>query len=162
VAGGDAARADPLRGLEELVELQVIVAERAGDGRAPGQVLGDKGADDVRFKALLLVDDVVGNAQMLGDAAGVVDIIQRAAAAGLRRVRNAVLAGQPRLILKLKRQPNDSATVMGEHRRDGRGVYPSGHGYGDGFGLGHGEVSLASSILQACFYVGTCSRVTIF
>jgi hypothetical protein len=28
---------------------------------------------------------------------------------------------------------------LGEHRRDGRGVYPSGHGYGNGFGLGHGE-----------------------
>jgi hypothetical protein len=76
VAGGDAARADALRGLQKLVELQVVVAERAGNRRAPGQVLGDKGPDDVGFEALLLVDDVIGNAQVLGDAAGVVHIVQ--------------------------------------------------------------------------------------
>ena len=136
VAGGDAAGADALRGLEELVELEVVVAERAGNGRAPGKVLGDKGPDDVGFKALLLVDDVVGNAQVLGHAAGVVNIVQRTAAAGLRRVGNSVLAGQPRLIPKLERQAHDAiggaVARVGEHRRHRRGVHPSGHGYGNG------------------------------
>ncbi len=102
----DAACADRLRGLEQLVKLEVVVAERAGDGRASCQVLGDKGPDDGLFKPLLLVDDVVGNAKMLSDAAGVVNIIQRTAAAGLGRVWNAVLARQPRLIPKLQSKSN--------------------------------------------------------
>ena len=64
------------RGLKELVELQVVVAERAGNRRAPGEIFADKGTDDVLLEALLLVDDVVGDAQMLGYAAGVVDVVE--------------------------------------------------------------------------------------
>jgi len=55
VAGGDAISADGARGLEQLVELEVVVAERTGNGRAPGEVLGDKGADNILLKALLLL-----------------------------------------------------------------------------------------------------------
>jgi hypothetical protein len=115
----------------KLVELEVVVAERAGNRRAAGEVLATKGGPHP-LEALLLVDDVVGNAQVLGHAAGVVHIVQRAAAAGLRRVGNAVLAGQPRLVPELEGQADDRIAAVGEHRRNRRGVDPSGHGYGNG------------------------------
>ena len=63
------------------------------------------------LEALLLVDDVVGNAEMLGHAARVVDIVERAAAAGLGRVGNAVLAGQPRLVPELQREADDDCAI---------------------------------------------------
>ena len=77
VAGGDAVGADGAGGLKQLVELEVVVAERARDGRAPGEIFVDEGADDIVLEALLLVDDVIGDAQVLGDAAGVVDVVER-------------------------------------------------------------------------------------
>ena len=67
VAGGDAVGADLAGGDEELVELEVVVAEGAGDGRASGEVLADEGLDDVGLEAVLLVDDVVGDVELLGD-----------------------------------------------------------------------------------------------
>ena len=140
VAGGDAIGADGAGGLDECVELEVVVAERAGDGRAAVEILRDEGADDVLLEAGLLVDDVVGDAEVLGDAAGVVDVIQRAAAAGLGCIGNAVLAGQAGLVPELEGEADDRAlriggavVLVGEHGRNRRGVDSSGHGYGDGF-----------------------------
>ena len=46
---------------------------------------------------------------MLGDAAGVVDIIQRTAAAGLGCVGDAVLAGEARLVPELEGEADDRA-----------------------------------------------------
>ena len=81
VAGGDAGGADLACGEQELIELEVVVAERARNGGAAGEILGDEGADDVLLEALLLVDEVVGDAEAVGDAACVVDVVDGAAAA---------------------------------------------------------------------------------
>ena len=108
VPGGDAAGADGARGLEQLVELEVVVAERARDRRASGEVLADEGPHNVLLEALFLVDDVVGDAEVLGDASCVVDIVERAAAAGLGSVGYPVLAGEARLIPELQGQPDDA------------------------------------------------------
>ena len=110
--------ADAARGLEQLVELEMVVAERARDRRASGEILANKRPHHILLEALLLVDDVVGNAQVLGDAAGVVDIIERAAAAGLGRVGDAVLAGEAGLIPELERQADDA--VANRRRRPRR------------------------------------------
>ena len=58
VACGDAVGADLAGGDEELVELEVVVAEGAGDGSAAGEVLADEGLNDFCLESLLLVDDV--------------------------------------------------------------------------------------------------------
>ena len=113
VAGGDAACADGAGGLEQRVELEVVVAERAGDGRAAVEILVDEGADDILLEALLLVDDVVGNAEVLGDAAGVIDIIQGAAAAGLGGIGNAVLACEAGLVPELEGEADDGDAAAG-------------------------------------------------
>ena len=139
VASGDAVGADGARGLEELIELEVIVAKRAGNGRAAGEVLADEGTDNILLEALFLIDDVVGDAEALGDTAGVIHIVQGTATAGLGRVRNAVLAGKAGLIPKLEGEPNDGLARVGEDGRDRRGVDSSGHGDGNGAGWVQGR-----------------------
>ena len=141
VAGGDAVRADGAGGEQELVKLEVVVAEGTGDGGAAVEVLVNEGADYVLLETLLLVDDVVGDAEMLGDATGVVDIVQAAAAAGFWSVRNAVLAGEAGLVPELEGEADYGFAGLGEHGCDGGGVYSSGHGDGDGGLLGHGLAS---------------------
>jgi len=74
---------------------------------------------------------------VLGDMASIVDIVERAAAAGLGSIRDAVLAGEARLIPKLEGEPDDGVTGLSEHGRNRRGVNSSGHGDCDGLGLGH-------------------------
>ncbi len=102
VTSGDAVGADGAGGLEELVELEVVVAERTGNGCAPGQILADEGADDVLLEALLLVDYVIGNAEVFGDMACVIDVVERTATACLGRVGNTMLAGEAGLVPKLE------------------------------------------------------------
>ena len=80
VAGGDAFCADLARGDEELIELHVIVAQGARDGRAAFEIIRDEGADHVALEFALEVHDVERDAEMFGYAAGVVDIVVRAAA----------------------------------------------------------------------------------
>jgi hypothetical protein len=82
VAGGDLCGADAGGHVDEGIELDEVVAEGAGDGGAAVEVVVDEGADDGLFKGVLKVDDVVGDADQLGDVAGVVDIVDGTAAAG--------------------------------------------------------------------------------
>jgi len=117
VAGGDAACADGAGRLDERVELEVVVAERAGNGRASVEILVDEGTNDVALEAVLLVDDVVRNSQVLGYAAGVVYVIQRTAAAGLGSVWNAVPSGEAGLVPELKGEADDCVSTLGEHGR---------------------------------------------
>src|SRR6185312_13004930 len=48
---------------QKLIKLKMVVAQAARDGRAPGKILGDKRTHHVTLKTILVVDDVVGNAQ---------------------------------------------------------------------------------------------------
>ena len=100
-------------GLQKLIELEVVVAERAGNGRAPGEVLAHEGADHVGLEALFLVDDVVGNAEVLGDTARIVDIIERAAT---RRQRLAVFihTDAAPLVPQLHREADEFVTLLFE------------------------------------------------
>ena len=131
VAGGDLCRPDLAGGEEKLVELEVVVAERAGDGRSASEVIVYEGPDDVALETLLLVDDVVGDVERLGDAAGVVDIVEGAAApsgAG----GDAGLSGEAVLIPKLEGEADDVRSLSAEHGGDGGGIDTAGHGDGDG------------------------------
>ncbi len=107
VSGGNRIRADGSRRLQQLVELQMVVAERAGNRRAPGEVLRHKRPHHILLEALLLVHHVVGNAEVLGHAPRVVHVVERAAAARLGRVGNPMLARQPRLIPELEREADN-------------------------------------------------------
>src|SRR5216684_3694033 len=109
----------------------VIVAEAARDGRASGEILGDEGADDVALEALFVIDHVVRNADVLGYAAGVVDVVERAAAAG-DLLGHAFVSGEAALVPELHGQADDVVSLGAEHGGDGGGVNSARHGYGDG------------------------------
>ncbi len=119
VACRDLVGADLASGGEELIELEVIVAESAGNRRAAGEVLVDERTDDLGLEPVLRVDEVVGNAEVLGDAARVVYVVDGTAAA-LHRFGHALAAGEAALIPELQREPDDGVSLGVEHRGDGR------------------------------------------
>src|SRR5580700_4608002 len=80
MAGGDARGANLPGGYQQLIELHVVVAMRARNRGAPREIILDEGTDDGFLEAPFKIDDVMRKPQMFGDAARVVDIIERAAA----------------------------------------------------------------------------------
>ena len=127
VARCDAVRADLAGGDEELIELEVVVAEGAGDGGSSGEVLGDEGLDDLGFEAVLLVDDVVGDVELLGYVAGVVDVVDGAAAA-LDCFGHAFVTGEAALVPELEGEADDLVTLRAQECGDCGGIDSSGHG----------------------------------
>src|SRR5438270_6808992 len=99
----------------------MIVAEAARDGRASGKIIGDEGADDVAFEALFVIDDVIGNADVLGDAACVVDIVEGAAAAG-HLLGHALVSGEAALVPELHGQADDVVSLGAQHGGNGGGI----------------------------------------
>ncbi len=59
MAGCDAVGADLAGCDEELVELEVIVAEGARDGSASGEIFADEWLHDFGFEAVLLIHYIV-------------------------------------------------------------------------------------------------------
>ena len=110
----------------------MIVAEAARDRRAPGNVLLDEGTDHVALETLLVIDDVIWDADLLRDAAGVVNVVERAAAS-LHGLGHALAPGQAALVPKLHGQADDIVPLGAQHGRDGGGIHTARHGYGDGF-----------------------------
>ena len=83
VACGNARCADlPCRHLQ-LIEFHVIVAKRARNRGTARQIILHEWAHDGLLEAPFEIDDVMGNADMLGNAPGVIDVVKRTAA--LRR-----------------------------------------------------------------------------
>ncbi len=116
VAGSNGVEAQQGRPLQEPVELQVSVARDTGVRRPAALVTGNVGPDYVTFEFPREVEHVVGDAELLRYAAGVLDVGHRAAA----RVRGA----SP----ELHRGPDDlMAFSPHQSGSDGR-VHPSGHG----------------------------------
>jgi len=116
VTGGDGFGAG-LRGhVEELVKLDEVVAERARDGSAAGDVVLDEGLDDLLFEALLEVDDVERDAERLGHPARIVDVVERAAAAG--RAAFGDQLGHALLVPELHRHADDGLVFGMQQGRD--------------------------------------------
>ena len=81
---------------------------RARNRRAPRDVLVDEVRDDGPLKLALEIDDVVRDAEAPGDAAGVVQIVEAAAAA----VARLAVA----LVVELHRQTDDVVARFGQQR----------------------------------------------
>src|ERR1035438_689434 len=142
MAGGDFVGSDLTGDDEKLIELEMIVAEAAGDGCASGEILFDKGTHNIALKALFVIDDVVGNAECFGDATGVVDIVDRTAAT-LDGFGHADVSGEAALVPELHGEANEAVAFGAEHGRNGGGVNSSRHGYGDGC-AGHSFVDYSA------------------
>ena len=81
VAGGDRVEAERDRAVEHRGELDLLVAAQAGVRRAAGGVLRHEVLDHVLVEAVAQVPDVEGDPDHVGGAAGVVGVLDRAAAA---------------------------------------------------------------------------------
>ena len=80
VAGGQAIEAEPVGPVQQAVELHGAVALDTGVRRPPRRVLAHVGRHDQAVELLGQVEDVVGDAELLGHPAGVLDVGHRAAA----------------------------------------------------------------------------------
>ena len=109
----------------------MIVAQTAGYGRPSRQILFNKGPHHVLLKALLMIDHIVGDIERLGDAAGVIDIINRTAASA-DMLRHAFVAGKPPLVPELHRQSDNGVPLGAQHGCDSGGIHPARHSYRDG------------------------------
>ena len=69
---------------EEMLKLEAAVALDAGIGRAAVQVLIDKRLDDFLCKQVLIMDDMVRDADLLGNAAGILRVLE--GAAGVQKI----------------------------------------------------------------------------
>src|SRR5438445_8072951 len=106
MAGGNLIGANLPGYNKKLVKLQVIVAETARDRSAPGKVLLDERTHDIALKALLVIDHVVGDAEGLGNAASIVNVVDRTAAA-LDGFGHAFVSRETALVPELHGQAND-------------------------------------------------------
>src|ERR1035441_2538333 len=104
MSGGDLAGAYRIGHLQEAIEFDVVVAERTRNGRAPGQVLFHERFDHVLLELAFEVDHVIRDTDLLGDAAGVVHVVERAAAPGCAFHRK---ARQPALVPELHGEADD-------------------------------------------------------
>ena len=73
--------ADRIGQIQKAVELDKGVAEGTRDGRTPGKIFIDERLDHALFKLAFEVHNVIWNPDMLGNAAGVINIVERTAAA---------------------------------------------------------------------------------
>src|SRR6185437_2590320 len=115
VARGDAVGTDLAGGEQQCVELEVVVAQGAGNRCAAGKVLVDEGAHDLRLEARFLIHQVVRDAKVLGDGAGVVYVVQRTATAA-DVLRHAFVAGEAALVPELEGESDDRVALGAKER----------------------------------------------
>src|SRR5579863_4778016 len=121
MTGGQLLGADLARGDEELLELHVIIAKRARNGSAPGEIVVDKRANHAILESLLEIHDVKRKTEMPRDTARVVNVVERATT--MRR--GAAIASKLReatLVPELHREANDGLGGFVKQRSDGRAV----------------------------------------
>jgi hypothetical protein len=82
------------------------------------------------------VDEVVGDVEVLGYAARIVDVVDGAATA-LHGFRHALTAGEAALVPELEGEADEGMSLGVKQRGDGRRVDAAGHGHGDGVWLRH-------------------------
>ena len=130
VAGGEPAGAERAGALPEDAELEVPVAARAGVRGAPGHVLGDEGTDHAPLELVGEVEDVVREAEAVGDRARVVEVVEGAAASAAVRC-------------EAKRDADHLVARGSAARGRDRAVHPAAHGDDDSAPSTHGTRSLS-------------------
>ena len=79
VPGGERLGVELLRRGQQLAELDLLVAGDTRNRRLAGNVAVGEGLHDRRLEALLVVEDVVGDAELVGHPARVVNVLAGAA-----------------------------------------------------------------------------------
>ena len=123
VAGSQRLGAEFPRGAQEVGELDGLVAGDTGNGRFAGDVALGERVDDGLAEPLLVVEDIVRDAERLGDAPRVGDVLPGAARSGAMS-RGAV-------IVELQRHADDVVAFALQHARHDRRIDAAGHGDDD-------------------------------
>ena len=125
VACCHAIRAEVVGDLQQVTEFDALVTAHAGDGGFSAQVAVGEIINDGFAEVALVVQDVVGEAQLVRDLFGVVDVLSRAAGLALDDAAREVGLAH---IVKLQGDADDIvAFLMQERGHDGR-IHAAGHG----------------------------------
>ena len=107
----------------KIAELDRAVALDAGDRRLAGQIALGETVDHRFPEAVLVIEDVVRDAERLGDPARIVNVLARAAG---------TLAMDRRpMVVELQRDPDDIVALLAEQACHHGGIYAAGHGDDD-------------------------------
>ena len=109
--------------IEEVGEFDVLVAGDAGDRRLARDIAARERLDHLFAKPRLVIEHVMGNAELGGDVARVVNVLSRAAGA-LAVDRRAV-------VVKLQGDADDVIALACHQRGDDRGIDAARHGHDD-------------------------------
>ena len=133
MAGGQRLGAQLARRVQQVGELHFLIAAHAGDRRFAPRIAVGEILDHALAEAAFVIQHIMGNAEALGHALGVIDVGAGAAGALARR----------RLVFGIKLQ-GDAHHVIAlalEQRRGDGGIHAAGHG-GDDTASGLEELSL--------------------
>ena len=119
MAGGDVFRAQLVGAVDQPAELQVFIAHHAGIGRASGLVFIGEILDDVLLEIRRLVDEIIGDIQLLADRAGVGHGL--GAAAFVLGAIDAILRPE------LESDADDLVALFQQQRGRGGGIHSSAH-----------------------------------
>src|SRR5208283_3640461 len=105
---------------QELVELEVVVAQAARNRRAARKILFNKRPHHLAFEALLLIYHVIRNPDAFSHAARIVDVVEGAAAPS-DLLRHSPVTRQSALVPQLHGQADNVVSFGTQHGRDGGG-----------------------------------------
>ena len=123
VAGGERLGAELAGGVEKIVKLDRLVAGDTGHRRLAGDVARRETVDHRIAKALLVVENVVRDAEGGGDAAGIVNVLPGAA--------GALAVGRLAMVVELQGDADHIVAGALEQPRNHRGIDPARHGDDD-------------------------------
>ncbi len=123
VTGGEAVGAEIARGGEQIGELDGLIAAHARDRGAAFEVAIDEIVDDGVLKAIFVVQQIVRNAEGIGDAPRIDDVLARATSAAFH--------GRCAHIVKLQGDAHDVVALAREHPGDDRGIHAARHRHHD-------------------------------
>ena len=116
-----------LDSIQEIEELYVLIARNAGDRRFTGGIAGGERVDHLGLETRFVIEDVVRNIKLFGDAAGIVNVLAGAAAA--RPGRGLAV------IVKLQRNADHLVSLLLQHTSDDRGIDAARHRNDDPVGF---------------------------
>jgi hypothetical protein len=141
VPGGERVGAEFSPGSQQVVELDPLIAAYARDRRLSRDIARREVVDNPRAKALLVIEDVMRNAQPIGDSPRIMDVLAGAAGSGP--------ADRLTVIIELQRDAGHLVAGLDQKRRRHRAVDAARHGDDD---AGCGAVCLGSKYVHGRQY----------
>ena len=130
MASGNFIRAELISALDEPAEFQMLVAHHAGIGRATGFIFVGKILNHVLLKILSFIDEIIANAKVGANGAGVHDGLWTAAL--VFRAGHAILRPQ------LESNTDDLVALLQQQCGGSGGIHPATHTTQDARFLGGG------------------------